>query len=414
MPEPPKKRFPRKLLLLILVIPFVLAGVFAFLILTSPKFKKAVDQLTEPNGTKAILKRVGGSEKCEGSGPVQLTALPMKKEDFGIVIPYGAMVGAHVTPIDHMYFAPAARDSKRDAYPVYAMADGILSEITSRGLNVDTGEKRPVEYRLVITHTCTFLTYYDLVTSMDQSILDAAPDLVRKGSAHPEIKVKKGQLLGRIGAQTLDFAIWDLEKPLSGFANPESYQTGDPWKLYTADPLDYVTEEIKEILLERNPRTLEPLLGKIDYDIDGKMVGNWFREGTNGYAGLKQQEYWRDHLSLVYNHYDPTSVEVSIGDWSGDEVQFAVVGNSPDPAKLGVESSPTKYELLQRGYKDPSGKFWDNFSLVKGLKVAPMAEVKGTILLQLLETRKLKVETFPGKKASQVTSFTSSAKIFVR
>lgn len=155
------------------------------------------------------------------------------------------------------------------------------------------------------------------------------PELATKGNAHPEIKVKAGQLIGRIGAQTLDFAVWNLEKPLKVFANPESYSVGDPWKIYTDNPYDYVSPDVKKVMLDKNPRTVEPIQGKINY-------------------------------------------------------------------------------------ATADGKQWDNSSLVKGLKVSPLGVVKGTILLQLIESGKLKVETFVNKKASQVTGFTSGAKIYVR
>ena len=58
--------------------------------------------------------------------------------------------------------------------------------------------------------------------------------------------MKEGQLIGKIGKQTLDFAVWDTEKPLSGFVIPEHYER-EPWKIYTANPFDYFTDEIKKI-----------------------------------------------------------------------------------------------------------------------------------------------------------------------
>lgn len=419
MPE--QKPLSRKTLLYIgVVIVIIVVAVIALYFLMTKRVRpeeNSQNQSGQTTLTKSsaseTLKRLGGSENCEGSGPVELTHLPMDENDFGVVLPYGLMVGAHVTPIDHWYFSPASRNSKRDQYPVYAMADGVISEISTRGINVDTGEARDIEYRLVFTHTCTFLTYYDLVTSLDQTILDQASDLKNSSHSRVDIPVKAGQQIGRIGAQTLDFAVWDLTKTLSGFANLESYSQADPWKPYTADPYNYVAASIKQILVDRNPRTEEPLAGKIDYDVKGKIVGNWFREGTNGYAGINQSQYWRDHLAIVYNYLDPSAIEISIGDWKGDEAQFAVVGNAPDPGTVGVSSEPTKFELVKFGYADSTGKNWDNTSVVKGLKVAPFSGVEGTILVQLIEDGKLKIETFPGKKASQVTGFTDNAKIFV-
>ena len=42
--------------------------------------------------------------KCEGTGPVMFNNSPMKIEDINFLMPYGQIVGGHITPIDHMYF----------------------------------------------------------------------------------------------------------------------------------------------------------------------------------------------------------------------------------------------------------------------------------------------------------------------
>lgn len=203
--------------------------------------------------------------KCTGNGPALLTAAPMRPEDFSIIVPYGSVVGGHVTPIDHQYFAPADFNSPRDAYEVYAMADSRLVEIQPR-----TNE-RGTEYRMVFSVTCTFLYYYDLVTSL-------APDIKavydRSDRGRVDIRVKSGQLVGRIGGQTLDFAVWNTEKPLSGFIVPDHYKA-EPWKIFTADPPDYYAPDLKALVLSRSVRTDEPLSGRIDYDVDGRLIGNW-------------------------------------------------------------------------------------------------------------------------------------------
>ncbi|MBI2661514.1 hypothetical protein HYX09_04605, partial [Candidatus Woesearchaeota archaeon] len=62
-------------------------------------------------------------QECSGEGTVALSS-PMMPEDVGIVMPMGLMIGAHVTPIDHMYFSPREFHSKPDTYDVYADADG--------------------------------------------------------------------------------------------------------------------------------------------------------------------------------------------------------------------------------------------------------------------------------------------------
>src|SRR3990167_8217263 len=79
--------------------------------------------------------------KCQGLGPVKFTYSPMKPEDVGSVQPYGIMVGAHVIPTDHGYFAPIIFNSPRDAYPVYAIADGYIVRASHRGQSVGDGPK---------------------------------------------------------------------------------------------------------------------------------------------------------------------------------------------------------------------------------------------------------------------------------
>src|SRR5438093_10922538 len=62
--------------------------------------------------------------QCHGSGSVPLVASPMAVGDFATLLPYGIVVGGHVTPIDHMYFYPADWPGHRDEYDVHAIADG--------------------------------------------------------------------------------------------------------------------------------------------------------------------------------------------------------------------------------------------------------------------------------------------------
>lgn len=50
-----------------------------------------------------------GFNGCSGAGPVTFAVSPMRYEDVLHMLPYGMLAGAHVTPIDHMYFEPADR-----------------------------------------------------------------------------------------------------------------------------------------------------------------------------------------------------------------------------------------------------------------------------------------------------------------
>lgn len=218
-----------KLLLVILIALAVIVVGGGIVILVRRESGSSTNPLTNPTdrGTSEAVK--AGQDlshgNCSGEGPGTLTRSPMDPDDFSIIIPYGLMVGGHVTPIDHQYFAPKDYKSPRDAYEVYAMADSHLVDIGPR-----TNE-RGTEYRLVFSLTCTFLYYYDLVTSLAPDI-KAEYDKKKNASGYAvvDIPVKAGQLIGKIGGQTLDFAVWDTTKPLTGFVNPASY-VGERWKI---------------------------------------------------------------------------------------------------------------------------------------------------------------------------------------
>ena len=89
------------------------------------------------------------------------------------------------------------------------------------------------------------------------------------------IEIESGQLLGWIGAQTLDFGVYDYQVVLEGFVNPSTYDV-ELWKIHTIDPFPHFPEDVSKELLAKMLRTVEPRAGKIDHDIDGTLVGNWF------------------------------------------------------------------------------------------------------------------------------------------
>lgn len=332
-------------------------------------------------------------QACVGTAKPPLTHLPMKLEDFDSIIPYGLMVGGHVTPIDHQYFSPTIFDSKPDTYPVYAMADSQLVDIQTRTHPGQGSYKNLIimDHRLVFSLSCRLFYYYDLVTSL-------RPDLREKfETGGKNLSVKAGELIGYIGNQTLDFAVWDTEIILPGFIIPSHYER-ERWKIHTADPLNYYTEGIKTQVLGKYIRTVEPRSGKIDYDIDGRLIGNWFQENpdgsTYGYAGNGGQEYWNTHLAFAPHHVDPLRFIISIGNWTGPygASQFSAQAGAPNPAQISVDTGLVIYSLQQFGE----------------------TQVQGCMLVQMLEARKIKVETRVGKSCNKTEEFSGSVLYYVR
>ncbi|HVE80855.1 MAG TPA: hypothetical protein VNA68_01810 [Candidatus Dormibacteraeota bacterium] len=405
-------RHKRKIIIMAIVLVVLLAGIGSFILANRHDGRGGGKSLFGGSEAEQAGRRIAG--KCSGKGPGVLSKPAMDQADFSHIIPYGLMVGGHVTPIDHQYFSPADYKSPRDAYPVYAMGDARLVQIQHRvqgGNDNDTVRSRITdEWRLVFTQSCTFMYYYDLVTSLTPEI-KAEFEKNRRGDnyAQVDIPVKAGQLIGRIGSQTLDFAVWDTQKPLKGFVNPASYEN-EPWKLYTADPLDYYTPELKALMLAKYARTAPPISGQIDYDIDGKLRGSWFEEGKT----QKDMHDWTIEVSFSPDHYDPSHFMISMGLYDKDAKQFYARGNAPDPATVSPASGLVKYELVQGRYVLPDGSQWSQMTLAKGARVQLQSHAAGVVLVQMLEGRKLKFEAFPGKTAAQVSAFTPAAKVYTR
>lgn len=336
--------------------------------------------------------------KCVGTEKRKLTTLPMKIEDFSMIIPYGLVVGDHVTPIDHQYFSPTVFRSPRDTYEVMVMADATIVDIQPRV------KPEYTEYRLVFSISCKLFYYYDLVTSL-------SPD-IKVGVA-----VKAGQVIGRIGGQTLDFAVWDMDVTLKGFVVPEHYK-GEPWKIHTVDPLDYYTDDLKKQALSKYLRSIPPVSGKIDYDIDGKLIGNWFIKDSNGYEGIRPnnnpQGYSRTHFSIAPNHLDPSVYIISFGDFAGEFKQFAKGEGAPDPKLVSVDTGLVRYELYPYGYKKENGERWDHMTFTQNPRVDMNSASNGCVLIQMQTGRTMKLEAFPNQSCQSVSAFSSKAKVYER
>jgi hypothetical protein len=329
-------------------------------------------------------------------GSIRFTHLPMNLADFQYLVPIGAMVGNHVTPIDHLYFSPV---NQTDFFDVFAPADGHIVLIQKRVVNGQTPQ-----YRIVFEHTGAFWSYYDLVSSLDSSVLTAlgVPDVPDNTPQYVRVAVTSGQRIGNVGTRTLDWGVVYSELTRGGFSVPNHYDY-EPWKIHTVDPLDYYDDPLRSQLLAKCVRVAPPFGGKIDFDKDGTAAGNWFLKGTGGYAGTNSSQYWTGHLALSYYHVDPSVVMFSIGDWQGSQRQYWVKNNTPDPATVTEASGVVKWELLYA----TRGIYGQTFQGIP-------TNVQGILLFQVLPNRELKAEIFPGLIGTQVSGFTAAARIYER
>ena len=430
--------FAHPLLLLVIVVVIAAAGFAGWRV-----YKNSGSSLpnVSSTGVKVTYDKQASQQltngKCTGAGAVSIGP-PMPVDQTSFILPYGVVVGGHVTPIDHQYYNGLDPHALRDTYDVIAPANGTIVDIEHRGTKTDTPPHTvdipsSDEYRIVMAHTCSFLTYVDLVTSLDNNVKSKLPAgwQPNGGSSGVDVPITKGEVIGHIGGQTLDFAVWDLSKPLN-FVNPADY-TAENWKQFTAPTSDYLDPVVKSAVTAKYVRTAAPIDGQVAYDIDGKLIGNWFLAGSGGYHASSNTatNYWAGHLSIAPDAIDPSVYIASIGNYSSyttasasqqdtdssGAIQLLIKSTTPDPATVGVSTGPVKYELVQKNYILPNGQLWDSSELQLGIKVmAPPVndQIVATVMAQVTTTRTLKFEAFPGKTAAQVTTFDTSAKTYTR
>lgn len=352
--------------------------------------------------------------KAQGKGPVPFTSLPMRLEDIDTFVPYGLMVGGHVCPIDHCYFCPKPLREGQPHFNVLSPANGFIVVIGHRTQLTGSSERAREydDYAVTIEHSGTFYSQYDLLTSLDPAVLDQLDAGIRTQltsktmmpQTHVRIPVKAGQVIGKVGGRSLDFGVVNTETRLPGFLTPSLYGHYS-WRVHLVSPFDCLDEPLQESLQKLNARKVAPFGGKIDYDIDGKLIGNWFAEGSGGYSGNQRDPrgYWMGHLAFAYHHIDPSKIVISIGDFGGNPAQYWVKGNKPDPATISEKDAVVKYELVYAALGS-NGKTYESI---------PNA-VQGTVLAQVLPGRKLKFEALPGRQGREVNGFTAAAKTYER
>ncbi len=347
-------------------------------------------------------------------------ASPIDLNEIAYIQPMGLLIGGHVTPIDHGYFyIKGTFETPPRQAAVQSPLAGVITSVTRTarhgGINGDYDD-----YAVTIEATCTFRIRFSNLASFAGVLADAIGKLQPNQSATPNYTVKEGELIGYTGQPTangIDVWVENDDSTLTGFVNPDEYTKAESWKTHVVDLFEYTREPLKTQLLALDLRDALPRWGKIDYDIDGRLVGNWFRQGSGGYGGNQAggEGYWDGHLAVVYDANDPSQIVISFGNYQGQPQQFAVVGNTPDPATVSQASGLVAYELGQIvPYSGDTGQAWDHMSYLPHIKVRAGTPASGTVLMQMVAQRQLKMEVFPGKTAAQVNEFDSGALLYER
>ncbi|MEN9686311.1 MAG: hypothetical protein RLZZ28_2097 [Bacteroidota bacterium] len=276
----------------------------------------------------------------------------------------------HTIPTDHVYFW-FNKPNTVLPLPVFALANGKIEKILSVPVNGVN------ECKIWFRMNEKFSYYLDHIVP---------------GSGITEgVTVKAGQQIGSTGiGNSIDLGAIDETITLSGYANPARY-AGE--ELYCGKPFTYFTPSLQNQLYPLVDREGTDKDGRIDIDIPGKLVGNWFVDDpvfyTDGPSG------WDKELSFAFDIQKPAVVLVSIGGTIGMVGKWTIQPGAPLPSQVSIASGKIAYPLYSAG----------------GIAADP--NQRGLMIVQMIDEKHIKVETFPDSKAADA-AFDANAKIYAR
>ncbi len=352
---------------------------------------------TTPSGTDPSQLPQGGI--LFSHSPVELTG----------VTGFVAMGEPNVLPKDHGGFPLLAPYTLPASVPVLAVASGVII-VAVRGTRflpdfptlppADRGRAYD-DWGLVFQVSSTMQARYAHISMLHPDLLavlggQPADDIGR----NVEVPVSAGDTLGWIGPHAaMDFSVVDFDLNLD-FLNPSRYPDTH---IYSGDIFDYFQEPLRTQMLASAARQLPPRGGKIDYDVAGRIVGNWFLIGTTDFI------QWSRQLAIVYDHLHGDRIfgdRIFISDGSpmndvpgsagpGAPDIYWINGNAPRPETVGVPEGMVQYTLISHGAGPDASK-----------------PVLGVMLVEMTAAGSIRVEIFKG--VTQATAFTAAAKDYVR
>ena len=323
----------------------------------------------------------GGSSASSAAtlpaGPGTFTALPMDSAWLNNIISLGWInPPSHTLPTDHIYFGYVQKLGMPAApgpLTIYAPGTATVQQIN----RVPVGAV--AECKVWLRMTSTF-TYY-----LDHLVLDPA---FQVGST-----VSAGQRLGTTGVgPSFDMGVIDEQINLA-FLNPARYGApGYSQTYHCGKPLTYFTEALKAQLYPLVDREGADKDSRIDFDVAGRLVGNWFLDTTPAVVDGSAAG-WACELTFAYDCQHPSKVLIGIGGTLELMGKWVIPADSPDPATIGVAQGLVAYPL------------WSPFDPVR----------TGTMLVQLLDATHLKVEVFLGApRPGEALAFDGNAKLYAR
>ncbi len=338
-----------------------------------------------------------------------LRVLPLNESDFSFFGNLGHFnPPSHTFPSDHGGFILTNWKNK---VPVFSPADMYITQI-NRVEHVDKGyvdyslelSVNNRDFKLIFGHLSALQTSLESAVNWDEGEINTystGGHTYKTTRVKTHIEIKAGDLMayggGNPGQYGIDFGAFDKTKHIE-FAS-DRFDNYD--YVNTVSPLDYFTQEIRDILIPicgdfsggvLKARTVPPIGGTIDYDLPGTLRGLWFKEGEPTFPE-------DPHLALVYSNVKP-------------EIPFFSVGKSITNLKSGLytftpEDSGNTNRLFEKA--NTIGQMY----IYEFHNYFPDGSNGGILLVQLTDSTHLKIECKSLSDGPPWT-FTSKATNFIR
>lgn len=302
-----------------------------------------------------------------------------------------------VFPVDHGGFHHIELGVPEPLTPVYAMADGQIRSL---------GKSGPDNW-VDIKYSTTISTKLGHVGIFENFILEQTGPLIDGQPHFINIDVNKGQVIAYVSSfSALDIGLHDLDIE-NNFLYPEQY--GFELR-YASSIFNYFREPVKSELLTKAIRQQEPRGGKVDYDVNGTLAGNWFLPGSTDFADFDK------HFAIGYDHIYGDRIAIYDGYARFAQNDFTyfyswVKNNGPLPETVDLAYGVVKYEMVPRRWVDRIDSVTWKLNSLAGVDEQT---VSGVFLFEMLDTETMQTEFFSGKLADEVTGFSGNQRIYIR
>ena len=338
------------------------------------------------------------------NGKVYFEHIPV---DLSTVLHFGPMGQMGVHPKGHGGYILADPYVLPATNPVLAVADGVII-LAGKGRRqvpdfVSPDQNRGEfydDFTLQLQISKSLIVNYGHVSALNYELLPQLADLPTDERGHKfRIQVEAGDTLGFVGPHpALDFSVTDFDLEL-GLLNKRFYAAqGSPYR-YSANIYDYFREPLLSSMIDIAQRDAPPWGGRIDYDVRGKISGNWFKSDITDFI------QWSKHLCIAYSNIYSQRIQICDGSPMQDIAGYLDPGppdlfwvrdDSPRPETVGVGSGLVTYELV--GFND--------------LRPDSQRQTFGFMLVEMIKEGELTLEIVKG--SVRPNGFSSNASKYAR